>query len=45
MHDRPWFQHYDPGVPRHVTFEDVAVPHFLEHAAFACCSIRYSTLS
>jgi long-chain acyl-CoA synthetase len=31
--DRPWFQHYDPGVPRSVTFEDVPVPQFLERAA------------
>ncbi|HEY6927999.1 MAG TPA: long-chain fatty acid--CoA ligase [Steroidobacteraceae bacterium] len=33
MHDRPWFQHYDPGVPRNVPFEDVPVPQFLERAA------------
>ena len=33
MPDRPWFQHYDPGVPRQPTFEDVPVPHFLERAA------------
>lgn len=31
--DRPWFQHYDRGVPRHITYEDVAVPQFLERAA------------
>jgi long-chain acyl-CoA synthetase len=33
MHDPLWLQHYDPGVPRHVKFEDVPVPHFLERAA------------
>ena len=33
MHDRPWFQHYDPGVPRKATFEDLTVPQFLERAA------------
>jgi long-chain acyl-CoA synthetase len=33
MHDRPWLQHYDPGVPRNVKFEDVTVPQFLERAA------------
>jgi len=33
MHDRPWLQHYDPGVPRNVTFEAVPVPQFLERAA------------
>lgn len=33
MHDRPWLQHYDPGVPRSATFEDLTVPQFLERAA------------
>jgi len=33
MHDRPWFQHYDSGVPRAPTFEAVTVPQFLERAA------------
>jgi long-chain acyl-CoA synthetase len=33
MADRPWFQHYDPGVPRQVTFEDLTLPQFLERAA------------
>jgi len=33
MHDQPWFQHYDPGVPRTATFEDVTLPQFLERAA------------
>ncbi len=33
MHDRPWLQHYDRGVPRAVTFEDVTLPLFLERVA------------
>jgi long-chain acyl-CoA synthetase len=33
MHDRPWFQHYDSGVPRAPTFEAATVPQFLERAA------------
>ena len=33
MHDRPWFQHYDPGVPRKATFKDLTLPQFLERAA------------
>src|SRR2546423_7695734 len=33
MDDRPWFQHYDPGVPRRTKFEDLTVPQFLERAA------------
>jgi len=33
MHDRPWFQHYDSGVPRAPAFEAVTVPQFLERAA------------
>lgn len=33
MHDRPWFQHYDPGVPHAVTFEDLTLPQFLDRAA------------
>jgi len=35
MHDRPWLQHYDPGVPREPRFEDVTVAQFLERAAAA----------
>ena len=33
MHDRPWLQHYDPGVPREATFEDLTLQQFLERAA------------
>jgi long-chain acyl-CoA synthetase len=33
MPNRPWLQHYDPGVPREPAFEDVPVPQFLERAA------------
>ena len=33
MDDRPWFQHYDPGVPRRTKFEDLTLPQFLERAA------------
>ncbi len=35
MPNRPWFQHYDPGVPRDATFDDVTLPQFLERAAAA----------
>src|SRR5207249_6811552 len=35
MHDRPWFQHYDPGVPRKASFENLTLPQFLERAAAA----------
>lgn len=35
MPNRPWLQHYDPGVPREPAFEDVTVPQFLERAAAA----------
>ncbi|MGH7529961.1 MAG: long-chain-fatty-acid--CoA ligase [Gemmatimonadales bacterium] len=33
MPDRPWFKHYDPGVPREATFADLTLPQFLERAA------------
>jgi len=33
MHNRPWLQHYDPGVPHEAKFEDVPVPQFLTRAA------------
>jgi len=33
MPDRPWLRHYDPGVPRTGTFEDVTLPQFLERSA------------
>ena len=33
MHNRPWLQHYDRGVPHEAKFEDVTVPQFLERAA------------
>jgi long-chain acyl-CoA synthetase len=33
MPNRPWLQHYDPGVPREPAFEDVPVPQVLERAA------------
>lgn len=33
MHDRPWLQHYDPGVPREPAFEDVTLAQCLERAA------------
>ena len=33
MHNRPWLQHYDPGVPHEAKFDDVTVPQFLERAA------------
>ncbi|MGH7568690.1 MAG: long-chain-fatty-acid--CoA ligase [Gemmatimonadales bacterium] len=31
--ERPWHRSYDPGVPRHVAFEDLTIPRFLERAA------------
>ena len=33
MANRPWLQHYDPGVPQVAKFEDVPVPQFLERTA------------
>lgn len=33
MANRPWLQHYDPGVPHVAKFEDVPVPQFLERTA------------
>ena len=33
MDNRPWLQHYDPGVPQVAKFEDVPVPQFLERTA------------
>lgn len=33
MANRPWLQHYDPGVPHVAQFEDVPVPQFLERTA------------
>jgi long-chain acyl-CoA synthetase len=33
MDDRPWFKHYDPGVPRHIDYPDVPLHFFLEDAA------------
>src|SRR6266540_7230693 len=33
LHDRPWYNHYDPGVPRDATFADLTLPQFLERAA------------
>jgi long-chain acyl-CoA synthetase len=35
MQERPWYQHYDPGVPRTATFKDLTLPQFLERAAAA----------
>ncbi|RMD64016.1 long-chain fatty acid--CoA ligase, partial [Candidatus Parcubacteria bacterium] len=33
MQDRPWFQHYDEGVPRHIDYPQAPVFHFLEESA------------
>ena len=33
MANRPWLQHYDPGVPQVAKFEDVPVPQFLARTA------------
>src|SRR3954470_3473164 len=35
MQNRPWLEHYDPGVPSEPAFEDVTVPQFLERSAAA----------
>jgi long-chain acyl-CoA synthetase len=33
MFERPWQQHYDPGVPYHIDYPDVPLFHFLEESA------------
>jgi long-chain acyl-CoA synthetase len=33
MDDKPWYAHYDPGVPRHIDYPPVPLQHFLEEAA------------
>ncbi|MDF1499475.1 MAG: long-chain fatty acid--CoA ligase [Anaerolineales bacterium] len=33
MDERPWFQHYDDGVPRSINYPEVPLHHFLEEAA------------
>ena len=33
MNDKPWFKHYDKGVPFHVEYPDVTLFHLLETAA------------
>ncbi len=33
MEDRPWFQHYDEGVPRTIDYPQVPIFHFLEESA------------
>lgn len=30
MADRPWYSHYEPGVPQQLDFEDLTIPDFLE---------------
>lgn len=32
LDSRPWLDHYDEGVPRHLTYPDITVPHLLEDA-------------
>jgi long-chain acyl-CoA synthetase len=36
MISRPWFNHYDPGVPPHLDYPAVPVFHFLDEAARLC---------
>ncbi len=50
MEDRPWFKHYDPGVPHHIDYPPVPLFHFLEEAARnypdrACTIFRGAELS
>jgi len=33
MNDRPWYDHYDPDVPKHLEYPDIALHEFLEQAA------------
>jgi long-chain acyl-CoA synthetase len=33
MTDRPWLEHYDPGIPDHLEYPDIALHEFLERAA------------
>ncbi len=33
MEDRPWFQHYDEGVPRTIDYPQVPIFHFLQESA------------
>ena len=33
MEDRPWYQHYDEGVPRTIDYPQVPIFHFLEESA------------
>ncbi len=33
MEERPWFKHYDEGVPHHIDYPQVPVFHFLEESA------------
>ena len=33
MFDRPWFKHYDEGVPQHIDYPKIPVFHFLEESA------------
>lgn len=35
VHERPWYQHYDAGVPRTPAFDDLTLPELLERAAAA----------
>ena len=31
--DKPWLQHYEPGVPPSLDYPQVPMPYFLENAA------------
>ncbi|MDX1600726.1 MAG: AMP-binding protein, partial [Anaerolineales bacterium] len=33
MQDRPWFEHYDSGVPKHLDYPDIPLQQFLKDAA------------
>jgi long-chain acyl-CoA synthetase len=33
MNDRPWFKHYDQGVPQHIEYPEITLFHLLEEAA------------
>ncbi len=50
MENRPWFEHYDPGVPPHLDYPEIPLYQFLERAAQdhpdrACTIFKGSELS
>ena len=31
--DRPWLKNYVPGVPPHIDYQEICIPHMLENSA------------